>query len=197
MGREAETQSLQKNNKPLPGRSPGEGNGHPLEYSCLENPMDRGDCRATVLGVAKSWTGLSNEQFKWQQPTVGRSHKVAEWVFSWGARDLNSRSGTSTLRFYKGETSIQNTWLWKLMGSMSKKKKKTILAWNRIKTNSAACMNHSSQQLNLVQKTLWWPRGVRWGSGKEVRRSGYMYTYSWFILLYSRKQYTVKQLSSN
>ena len=127
MGREAETQSLQKNNKPLPGRSPGEGNGHPLEYSCLENPMDRGDCRATVLGVAKSWTGLSNEQFKWQQPTVGRSHKVAEWVFSWGARDLNSRSGTSTLRFYKGETSIQNTWLWKLMGSMSKKKKKLYL----------------------------------------------------------------------
>ena len=35
------------------GRSPGEGNGNPLQYSCLENPMDRGAWRATVQGVAK------------------------------------------------------------------------------------------------------------------------------------------------
>ena len=36
------------------GRSPGEGNGNPLQYSCLENPMDRGAWRATFHGVAKS-----------------------------------------------------------------------------------------------------------------------------------------------
>ena len=36
------------------GRSPGEGNGNPLQYSCLENPMDRGDWRTTVHGVAES-----------------------------------------------------------------------------------------------------------------------------------------------
>ena len=41
---------------PGSGRCPGEGNGCPLQYSCLENPMDRGDWRATVLRVAKSWT---------------------------------------------------------------------------------------------------------------------------------------------
>ena len=40
------------------GRSPGEGNGNPLQYSCLENPMDRGACQATIHGVAKSQTGL-------------------------------------------------------------------------------------------------------------------------------------------
>ena len=39
---------------------PGEGNGNPLQYSCLGNPMDRGAWRATVYGVAKSWTLLSN-----------------------------------------------------------------------------------------------------------------------------------------
>ena len=39
------------------GRSPGEGNGNPLQYSCLENSMDRGAWWATVHGVAKSWTG--------------------------------------------------------------------------------------------------------------------------------------------
>ena len=45
---------------PGSGRSPGEGNGNPLQYSCLENPMDRGAWWATVLGVAKSRTRLSN-----------------------------------------------------------------------------------------------------------------------------------------
>ena len=38
------------------GRSPGEGNGNPLQYSCLENPMDGGAWWATVHGVTKSWT---------------------------------------------------------------------------------------------------------------------------------------------
>jgi len=42
------------------GRSPGEGNGNPLQYSCLENPMDGGAWWATVHWVAKSWTWLSN-----------------------------------------------------------------------------------------------------------------------------------------
>ena len=41
------------------GRSSGEGNGNPLQYSCLENPMDRGAWWATVHGVAKSRTRLS------------------------------------------------------------------------------------------------------------------------------------------
>ena len=38
------------------GRSPGEGNGNPLQYSCLENTMDRGAGQATVHGVTKSQT---------------------------------------------------------------------------------------------------------------------------------------------
>ena len=41
---------------PGSGRFPEEGNGNPLQYSCLENPMDRGAWRATVCGIAKSWT---------------------------------------------------------------------------------------------------------------------------------------------
>ena len=45
------------------GRSPGEGNGNPFQYSCLENPMDRGACQATVHGVAKSWTRLRDFTF--------------------------------------------------------------------------------------------------------------------------------------
>ena len=43
---------------PGSGRAPGGGNGYPLQYSCLDNPMDRGDWRAIVHEVAKSWTRL-------------------------------------------------------------------------------------------------------------------------------------------
>ena len=42
------------------GRSPGEGNGYPLQYSCLENSTDRGAWWATVRGVAKNGTRLSH-----------------------------------------------------------------------------------------------------------------------------------------
>ena len=38
------------------GRSPGEGNSNPFQYSCLRNPMDRGALWAIVHGVAKSWS---------------------------------------------------------------------------------------------------------------------------------------------
>ena len=48
---------------PVSGRSPGEGNGNLLQYFCLENPTDGGAWRATVHGVAKSRTRLSDFTF--------------------------------------------------------------------------------------------------------------------------------------
>ena len=45
---------------PGSGRSPGGGHDNPLQYSCLENPKDRGAWWATGQGVAKGWTGLSD-----------------------------------------------------------------------------------------------------------------------------------------
>ena len=44
------------------GRSPGEGNGYPLQYPCLENSVDRGTWWATVHETAKSWTQLSERK---------------------------------------------------------------------------------------------------------------------------------------
>ena len=44
------------------GRSPGEGNGNPLQYSCLGNPVDRGAWQATVYGVARVRHDLVTEQ---------------------------------------------------------------------------------------------------------------------------------------
>ena len=45
---------------PGSGRSPGEGNGNPLQYSCLEKAMDRGAWEATALGITKNQTRLNN-----------------------------------------------------------------------------------------------------------------------------------------
>jgi len=56
---------------PGSGRSSGEGNGNPLQYSCLENPMDRGAWWATVHGVTKSWTRLSDFTFTFKDTGKG------------------------------------------------------------------------------------------------------------------------------
>ena len=48
------------NSIPGSGRSPGEGNGYPIQYSCLENPINRGASWATVRGVTKSWAQPSD-----------------------------------------------------------------------------------------------------------------------------------------
>ena len=45
---------------PWSGRSPGEGKGNPLQYSCLENSTGRGAWQAAIYGAAKSWTQLSD-----------------------------------------------------------------------------------------------------------------------------------------
>ena len=68
---------------PKLGRSAREGNGNPLQYSCLENSMDRGAWQATVLGVTKSQTGLSSTSTRSMHiythththtPTIDRLH---------------------------------------------------------------------------------------------------------------------------
>ena len=52
------------------GRSPGEGNGNPLQYPCWENPMGGEAWWATVHGVTKSWTRLSDFTFAFTCPTL-------------------------------------------------------------------------------------------------------------------------------
>ena len=59
---------------PWLGISPGEGNGNPLQYSCLESPMDGGAWQATVHGVIKSWTRLSDFTFLCFRKKLSRPH---------------------------------------------------------------------------------------------------------------------------
>ena len=59
-GKESACSAGDQGSIPWLGRSPGEGNGCPLQYSCLENPMERGAWWATVHGVTKNQTRLSD-----------------------------------------------------------------------------------------------------------------------------------------
>ena len=59
------------------------GNGSPLQYSCLENPMDRGAWWAVVHGVAKSWTRLSGLPFHFHFPALEKEMATHSSVLAW------------------------------------------------------------------------------------------------------------------
>ena len=61
---------------PGSGRSSGEGSGNPLQYSCLENSMDKGVWQATVHGVTKSWTQLSDFHHQWKHEKKRKSLEI-------------------------------------------------------------------------------------------------------------------------
>ena len=60
-GKESACNVVDPSSVPGSGRAPGEGNGYPLQDSCLENSMDRGAGQATVCGVSKIWTRLNDQ----------------------------------------------------------------------------------------------------------------------------------------
>ena len=81
----------------------GEGNGNPLQYSCLENPMERGPWWAAVHGVAQSWTQLKQLSMHWRrkwQPTPvflpGESQgwRSLEGCHLWGRRESDTTEVT-------------------------------------------------------------------------------------------------------
>ena len=65
------------------GRSPGGGNGNPLQYSCLENPMDGGPWWAAVHGVAKSPTRLSDFTFTLHSYTLEKEMATHSSALAW------------------------------------------------------------------------------------------------------------------
>ena len=81
---------------PGSGRSPREGNGNPLQYSCLENPMDIKSWWATLHGVAKSWTQLSEFTFTF---TITRDTLEIKVVQQPSKHPIKKRSYTNGRRF--------------------------------------------------------------------------------------------------
>ena len=71
----------------------GEGNGTPLRYSCLENPMDEGAWRAAVHGVTKSWTRLSDFTFTFHFHALEKEMAPHSSVLAWRIPGTGEHSG--------------------------------------------------------------------------------------------------------
>ena len=69
--------------KEFPYCLPGEGNGNPLQYSCLENPMDGGALWATIHGVAKTQTRLNDFTFTFYFPALEKEMATHFSVLAW------------------------------------------------------------------------------------------------------------------
>ena len=92
---------------PRSGRSPGEGKGNPLQYSCLENPMDRGAWQATVHGVARVGHDLGTKSPPPPPPSIGNNktwfRKMKE------VNNLSDLTCSNIGRFSSVKTSIKKT----------------------------------------------------------------------------------------
>ena len=74
-----------------------EGNGNPLQYSCLENPMDGGAWWAAVHGIAKSWTRLSNFTFTFQFHALEKDMATHSSVLAWRTPGTGEPGGLPSL----------------------------------------------------------------------------------------------------
>ena len=79
----------------------GEGNGNPLQYSCLENPMDRGAWWAAVHGVAKSWTGLSDFTFTFHFNALKKEMATHSSVLAWRIPGMAEPGGLPSMGLYR------------------------------------------------------------------------------------------------
>ena len=75
----------------------GEGNGNPLQYSCLENPMDRGAWKAAVHGVAKSRTQLSDFTFTFHFHALEKEMATHSSVLAWRIPGMGEPSGLPSM----------------------------------------------------------------------------------------------------
>ena len=77
--------------------APGEGNGTPLQYSCLENPMDRGAWKAAVHGVAEGWARLSDFTFTFHFHALEKEMATHSSVLAWRIRGTGEPGGLPSL----------------------------------------------------------------------------------------------------
>ena len=89
--------------KPLPGCS-GEGNSNPLQYSCLENPMDRGAWWAAVHGVAKSQTRLRDFTFTFHFHALEKEMATHSSVLAWRIPGIEEPGGLPSVGCTESDT---------------------------------------------------------------------------------------------
>ena len=84
----------------------GEGNGNPLQYSCLENPMDEGAWLATVHGIMKSWTELTDFTFTFYFHALEKEMATLSSIFSWKIPGTEEPGGLLSIGLHR----IEHDW---------------------------------------------------------------------------------------
>ena len=85
----------------VPSRNTGEGNGTPFQYSCLENPMDGGAWWATVHGVAKSQTRLSDFPFTFHFHALEKEMATHSSVLAWRVPGMGEPDGLPSMGLHR------------------------------------------------------------------------------------------------
>ena len=106
-----------------PPASAGEGNGTPLQYSCLENPMDGGAWWAAVHGVTKSWTWLSDFTFTFHFHALEKDMATHSSVLAWQIPGMGEPGGLPSLGSHRvghdlgdlAAAAVQRTWVRSLL----------------------------------------------------------------------------------
>ena len=88
-------------NKPVCPNYCGEGNGTPLQYSCLENPMDRGAWWAAVHGVAEGWTQLSDFTFTFHFHALEKEMATHSSVVAWRIPGTGEPGGLPSMGLHR------------------------------------------------------------------------------------------------
>ena len=176
----------------------GEGNDTPLQYSCLENPMDRGTWWATVHGVAKSQTRLSDFTFTFHFPALEKKTATHSSVLAWRIPGMGKPGGLRSM----GSHRVGHDWsdlaaAWCLILEEDPATHSSILAW-RIPMDRGAWQ----ATVHWVAKSQTRLKRLS-SSSREIGRYVCMYLWkqslcacvftcvrrrmcSWFTLLYSR-----------
>ena len=144
----------------------GEGNGTPLQYSCLENPMGGGAWWAAIRGVAKSWTRLSDFTFTFHFHALEKEMATHSSVLAWRIPGTGEHGELPSMGLHRVGHD------WSNLAAAGGLKRKGLKGSKTEKQLVGSCCIMQRAQLGA----LWRPRGIGWEGGVgKLKRDGYIY----------------------
>ena len=133
-----------------------EGNGTPLQYSCLENPMDRGAWKAAVHGVAEGWTRLNNFTFTFHFHALEKEMATHSSVLTWRIPGTGEPGGLPSL----GSHRVGHDWS-DLAGAAAAESLQQ--ADNLLRHSSVFCFGQKHSPVSTIGISGLWRPSCIWG----------------------------------